>query len=116
MSEIPDLNQKSKGPKMALVKIVEVWEQKFPAEQERKWMNPQGREVTFPAVAEHVGLVAVVEDVSPTSVRAQVRLPDYFKQTKDIPVGTVVQMEIPDWPDSPLRSRNVTRVIPPSSK
>jgi len=96
-----------------LVKINEVWTQKFPAEKERTFVK-DGREIKFEARDERVELVAVVQDVAPTGVTCQVRVPDLFKTLEDLPPGSHVQMEIPEWPTEPLRARNVTRVIKPA--
>lgn len=100
---------------MAMVKVLEVWAHKFPAREEVKWTKGD-RSGVIPASPEQIGICALVEDVSPTGVRAQIRLPAEYKEVDKVEKGTVFQVEIPDWPDGPLRCREVSREIPPSKQ
>jgi len=96
-----------------LVKVLEVWAQKFPAEKERTFIK-DGREIRFEAKEERIELVAVVQDVAPTGVTCQVRIPEQYKVIDDLPLNSHIQMEIPEWPTEPLRARNVTRLLKPA--
>jgi len=97
-----------------LVKVLEVWAQKFPAEKAREFKKADGTVLNFEARDERIELVAVCADVAPTGIVAQVRIPDMYKTVEDLPVGSHLQMEIPEWPSDPLRARNVTRLLKPA--
>jgi len=96
-----------------LVKVLEVWAQTFPAEKERTFLK-EGREIKFEARDARIELVAVVQDVAPTGITCQCRIPDQYKTVEDLPIGSHIQMEIPEWPTEPLRARNVTRLLKPA--
>jgi len=97
-----------------MAKLLEVWTSRLPAEPERTITTRSGTPMTFPALKDRDVLMGLLEAVDGSGCRAQVELPD---GTLNIKVGSILQLEVPDFPDSPLRSRRLTRVIdPPKDK
>lgn len=96
---------------MSMLKVVETWEARLPAEPEREIPTKSGGMMKFPALKERTVLMALLEAMDGSGCRAQVELPE---GTPALDKDAVIQLEVPDFPDTPLRSRRLTRVIPPS--
>jgi len=90
-----------------MLKVIEMWKATLPAEPERT-INGKNGPMTFPALKERTVNMALVEAMDGSGCRAQVELPEGSDEVK---VHKVIQLEVPDFPDSPLRSRRLTRVM-----
>lgn len=98
-----------------MAKLLETWISRLPAEPERTITTRAGVPMTFPALKDRDVLMGLLEAVDGSGCRAQVELPEGTATT--IKVGSILQLEVPDFPDTPLRSRRLTRVIdPPKDK
>jgi len=95
-----------------MAKLLEVWTSRLPAEPERTITTRNGQPMTFPALKEREVLMGLLEAVDGSSCRAQVELPE--GTPSHIKIGSILQLEVPDFPDTPLRSRRLTRVIEPT--
>lgn len=93
---------------MATVTVREIWTAKFPASPERSYTDKNGNPAKIEARPERVAQIALVES-SDQSVN-QIEIPEGY--TEKINPGDTLQLTIPDWPDAPFRSRNITRHIP----
>jgi len=92
---------------MATITVLETWEAKFPASPERSYMKDGVKQIIEARPARTATLaLAKTEDGTVN----QVELPEGYA----VPInnGDVLQLAIPDWPDAPFRSRNITRHIP----
>jgi len=97
--------------KMATITVLEVWTANFPASPERKYVK-DGNERTMEARPARTATIVNAE--SSDGTRNQVEIPEGYNL--DIKVGDVLNLTIPDWPDAPFRSRNITRHIPAGKK
>lgn len=104
-------NNKMKEANQMMLKLIEKWDARLPAEPERTFPGKNGP-ITFPALKDRTVTMALLEAMDGSGCRAQVELPDGTPD--NIKPGAVLQLEVPDYPDSPLRSRRLTRVIDPS--
>lgn len=95
-----------------IVRVIEVWTAKMPAEQERTFTTKDGRTLKFEAHPEFIATIALVESTDGSQCRAQIILPEHITANEAKPESRL-SIEIPDFPDSPIRSRNVTRIWPP---
>jgi len=91
-----------------MLKLIEKWDARLPAEPERTIPAKNGP-MTLPALKDRTVLMALLEAMDGSGCRAQVELPEGTPD--NIRPGAVLQLEVPDFPDSPLRSRRLTRVI-----
>lgn len=93
-----------------MLKLLETWVSRLPAEPERTIPGKNGP-ITFPALKDRDVTMALLEAMDGSGCRAQVELPE--GAPSGIKIGSVLQLEVPDFPDSPLRSRRLTRVLDP---
>ena len=93
---------------MATVTILEIWTAEFPEFKGGKYMK-DGVERTMEARPARIAWIAQVK-ASDETVN-QIELPEGYPCEKIKP-GDTLQLTIPDWPDTPFRSRNITRHIP----
>lgn len=97
-----------------MIKILESWKSKLPAEPEREFPRRDGSgTIKFLALPERTVQMALCEAMDGTGCRAQVEFP---LETPDLKPNQVVQIEVPDFPDVPLRSRRLTRIMEPSKQ
>lgn len=88
--------------------LVEKWDAKLPAEPAREIPGKNGI-LKFEALPERTVLMGLLEAMDGSKCRAMVELPE--GTPKDVKVPSVLQLEVPDFPDSPLRSRRLTRIM-----
>lgn len=93
-----------------MLKLLDSWVSRLPAEPERTIPGKNGM-ITFPALKDRDVTMALLEATDGSGCRAQVELPEGVPLS--FKVGAVLQLEVPDFPDSPLRSRRLTRVLDP---
>jgi len=91
---------------MATVTIKEIWTAKFPESKAFSYMRDD-KEIKVEARPAREAHIALVE-ASDNSVN-QIELPEGYSET--IKPGDTLQLTIPDWPEAPFRSRNITRHI-----
>jgi len=94
-----------------MAKLLEIWTSHLPAEPERTITTRNGP-MTFAALKDRDVLMGLLEAVDGSACRAQVELPE--GTPANIKPGSILQLEVPDFPDTPLRSRRLTRVIEPT--
>jgi len=94
-----------------IVRIIESWTAKMPAEKERTFTTKDNRTLTFEAHPEYIATIALVEATDGSQCRAQIILPEHLGPN-DVKPENRISIEIPDFPDSPIRSRNCTRIWP----
>lgn len=99
---------------MSMVKVIDTWTCRLPAEPERHGKRADGSEWTIPASEERTSTLALVRDEL-SGVQVNIELPVGPELSK-IVAESVIQIEIPDFPDTPIRARRLTRVIPPAKR
>jgi len=100
---------------MSLFTVVFSYEARLPSEKARTWKRPaDGVEIQFPELPERTATMALLEDAA-GEVRAHVEVPEspMIKGLQSLPAGARIQLEVPDFPDAPIRARKVSRILPP---
>jgi len=91
---------------MATVTILQIWTAKFPESKEFKYVK-DGQQHVVEARPERTATIAQVQASDETI--NQIELPEGYSEK--IEPGDTLQLTVPDWPDAPFRSRNITRHI-----
>lgn len=92
---------------MATIKILEIWTANFPASPERSYTDKNGHPAKIEARPARTAHIALCE-ASDQTVN-QIEIPEGYAET--IKAGDTLQLTIPEWPDAPFRTRNITRHI-----
>jgi len=96
---------------MATITVLESWTAQFPASPERTYMKDGVKQIIE---ARSARTATIVNAESADGARNQVEMPEGYGL--DIKPGDILNLTIPDWPDAPFRSRNITRHIPAKNK
>ena len=90
---------------MATVTVLEIWSARFPASPVIKYTDKNGNPAVIEARPERTAQIALVRGGD--DFVNQIEIPEGYSDP--IAPGDVLQLTIPDWPDAPFRSRNITR-------